>query len=778
MQHRRHWLWIGLTLAAALKLWASDVVTPERLQLADGLYARGMYGVAAPEYAAYLRDYPTAPQADVVHFRLGECYRHIGSLAAAEREFRAVFKDYPESEFRLRAGFRRADLFMETGQYDAAIDLFTLVLKEKLPPDLAAASLYLQGEAYLKSNKPDEAAAAFEQVRDRYGDSPYAAYARLSLGAICGERGETEKALALYGEVVARGGGDRTTAEALFQTAEAYFRARDFTRSAESYRSLLTRFPGDRRTAEARLQSAWAAQNAGLFADALRQADEALQAKPAAEAAAAAAEQAPEWLYLKANAERHLLRAEQAIQSYSDLIRRYPKNRFADAARYEKSLTLYKSRRFEDAVAELSGLKPEGELRQDVYWLLAESYAALKRQDDAVQYYRIITREFPSSRVACDAAYRLGHHLQQRGEFAEAARNYTTVHTRFPSNELAPQALFAAAFCEAKDNRYADAVRDWAAVVTRYPDSAQVEESIYQQGLGELRLKRDQEALGTLRELLRRFPQSAFLGPARYWEGMLLSQGGQWEDAEASLRLAAQHAPSEELKRESQFRLALALQKNGKLDEAADLLQTLVKSPIRTEFSPEMLQWIAEFRLQKKNYREAIEPAQLLTDESRAPEWRQTGWGLVGRAHLALGATEPAADAFRKSSAVKAKTRYAAASALYLGQIEGAAGQWAEAAEFFRKAAGLASGNTQVDIRAEAYAGLGRAAKAQGDNDNAARYFMGVAVLYDDPQLVPECLYEAAMAFRALGRQEECKTALAELAQRHPDSEWSRKAAP
>ena len=81
-------------------------------------------------------------------------------------------------------------------------------------------------------------------------------------------------------------------------------------------------------------------------------------------------------------------------------------------------------------------------------------------------------------------------------------------------------------------------------------------------------------------------------------------------------------------------------------------------------------------------------------------------------------------------------------------------------------------------MRARSYFGLGQAAAARDRSEEAARYFMSVAVLYDDPELTPEALYRAAEAFQKLGRAGDRDKALAELRQRYPQSSWAAQPAP
>jgi TolA-binding protein len=81
-----------------------------------------------------------------------------------------------------------------------------------------------------------------------------------------------------------------------------------------------------------------------------------------------------------------------------------------------------------------------------------------------------------------------------------------------------------------------------------------------------------------------------------------------------------------------------------------------------------------------------------------------------------------------------------------------------------------------LGVRARAYVGLARTAKAVGNLDDAARYYMSVAILYEDNEMVPESLYEAAAIFRKKGDFTASDNAVRELKERYPNSEWTKKA--
>lgn len=769
---------IVLSLLCGPALGEDPIQAKERMQFADGLYARGMYKLCIEEYEGLLKEHPSLEKADVVNFRLGESYRELGDYVTAERYFRTVYTRFPKSELRLRAGFRRAELFMKIGQYDSAVALFKVVLEDKPSEEVASATYYLMGESLLQAKKPGEAQKAFEQVISAYPDSAFYSYALLKDGQLIVSQSEDaaapkrdaaeQRALELFGKAIEKPASDRIAAEAWFQVAELHFRRGGYEESARAYHTLREKFPNDTRAEEARLQAAWAAHNAGLYADGRDIAIEVLNG------ADHGGHNRAEWLYLKANCDRQLMKNDEAVEDYAVLLREFPDSRFANPSRYELALTHFRSGSFEQAIAEAQRIAPEGDIRKDVYWLLAESYGALDRQEEAVQYYRLLARDFPQSNRAADALYRLGHHLQQTGQYQEAASQFTALVTAFPDGKLAPQALYASAYCFSKVDMQAEAVRDWTSLITRYADSEFVEPSLYQKAMGEIRLERDDEALATLRELLKRYPKTEYAAEAHYWQGMLLREDERPADAEAEFRTALTLQPRPELAREIHYYLAGVLHEQKEFEEAAQLFQPLLDSPIKEKFSPELCRWLSEYRLEEKQYDEAIAAAQVLVERRIDPAWTQAGWTLIGRALRAQQKIQDARQAFTKALATPVSTPFAAEAALRLGEIALSEKSYDDADAYLRKAATLADDDASVGIRARAYAGLGRASKARSKLADASRYYMSVAILYDDPELVPECLYEAAKLFSEIGDLANAARAVTELRERYPDSKWAR----
>lgn len=764
---------LGTSLAALVFcacVTARGLEPREQLQFADGLYARGLWDVALKEYQAYLAQEPAGTNAmlDAAHYRMGECWRELGKVVEAESSYARAYTEFPGGEYHFRAGLRRAELMEQSGRRAEQIELLEAMLKGNPAPEIGAACRYALGGALVKAGRKDEADRAYEAVLREYPTTSFAGYAALALAALRqGVPGRDSSLEGLYRIAVSNAATPRVGAEAWFQLGDYYFRAKRYEESARAYESLARLYPADERVPESRLQLAWAYYHAGLPADSLKACDRALASADTGKAA--------EWLYLKANSERQLARHAESAATYAVLLEKHPQAEMADYAAYERSLALYKMGDYSNAVRQARLLAPTPRIRKDVLWLLAESCAAIGDEAGAMQYYRMLAADFPASDLAADALYRLGHLMQKKGEFLPASEVFGQLAADYPNHDLAPQALFAAASCLGRAKQNEAAVAQWARLIGKYPESRFVEESLYQKAMVEVFLRRDEQARESLAALLRRFPGTKFLADTHFWLGVLLEERGQLEEAERAFRSALESKPAPELQGKCRFRLGLVLQRKGSVDAAAAIFQELIQTSLRAQFTVELLEWLAEYHLGRKSHAAAEEAADVLMSRAGTDAWKQIAWTLKGKAALGQGRTMMARQAFESALATGVKSAAAAEARVRLGDLRLAAGEAAEARVEYEQAAAMAAADTLLGLRVQAYAGIGKSLKAQGDMAGAARYFLSVAVLFDDPAMVPECLDEAAEAFAKAGRTEESDKVIKELQERFPDSVWAKK---
>jgi TolA-binding protein len=727
--------------------------------------------MAAHEYAALAAAQPPPADLDAVLFRWAECLRHTGAVPEAEALLVRVEKEFPAGAVRPRATLTRGLLLYERKAFAEAEAIFAALAESRPAEDVRAAALYYLGEAAERGGRRAAAVARFEQLRRELPRTPFAACAGLRLaeweagGSDPAGRG---RAAALYREVAEQAAEPRVAAEALFQAGRLAYDAQVWSESAERFRQLLARYPADARAPESRLPAAWASHRAGRYVEALQLADAALALPPDAHRG--------EWLYLKANAERELERRPEAAATYARLLTECPGATFVPAARYERILTLFRDGAYKQVLAEAAAFEaPPADVADDLLWLRAESAAALADPDRAVECYRLLVNDHPASRFAPEALYRWSHRVQEQGAWAEASRLYLLLAERYATNTLAPRALFASGVCLSQAGQWEGARRDWTELVRRHPENELVPEAMYQRGLEEIRHNLRTEAAASLDELLRRFPQHARRVEALYWRATLWDAAGDLAEAARGLREALAGGPSRDLEREISYLLGTVLQRQGREADAAALFLPLIEGTARGKFAPERLCWLAEFQAGRGEFAAAETVARALLDGARDAVWQQSGWALLARAQRGLNRVGDAKASWSRALDLGVNGRFAPEAALRLGETLLDAGQVPEAEARLRDAAQRAAAPEFQSVRALAYTALGRAAEARGAPAEAVRFYLGVAILYEDPERVPAALDRAAVLLDGLGRAAESRDAARELVERYPRSAQAQR---
>jgi tetratricopeptide (TPR) repeat protein len=774
--------WIGMGLGVAVALGQTAAPEPaddalpaaDQVAFADGLFARGLHDLALREYMRALRETPGHPAMPLVLFRIGECYRAQTNAVAANLFYRRVMEEHPAHPARFRAEFRRAELLSSEEKWADALAQFRALVAATPPPDIAVAARYHMGHALQRLDRAAEAEREFRAVLEQPGEGDYAALAALELAALRRRaKQDDDEQSRLYALAIERAPTDRLAGEAWFQQAELALRRGQAAAADTAYGTLRDKFSSHPRAAEARLAAAWAAFRNGRFADALADTFAPPPTPPAEE---------PDWLYLRANAQRQVLDPAAAEVTYADLAKRFPAHPLAAMATYERALLMFQGRRFAEALALLQAF-PEAAAEAagvggDRLWLLAEASAAAGDMDRAVQFYRQLADRDDPARGA-DALYRLARLLSERGETAGAAELYRRLADRHPKHEAAAPALFSAGAAWAQLDRHEEAVTDWARLLRDHGDSPLAEEAAFQKALSELRLGRAAVARETLSALLRKHPQGRFAAEARLWTAVVLDQAGELELAEQELRAGLTEQPKPELDRQIRFRLAGVLQRRGKTPEAADLIQGLLDTPVREEMTPALLEWLVRLRLDQQRAGDAAAAvAALRARAGDDPAFRLRADYLEGRAALAQGRRPEAIAAFARAAAGEPGGREGIEALLVLGDLAREDARFEEAVTRYSSAAERAGGPEDVDLKARALYGLGLIHEARGEDEEALRYYLGLAILFDDPALSPESLWRAAAAFQRQGQPVRRDQILQELRERYADSDWARKPLP
>lgn len=769
----------GIALAASLLPATASaqgaITTDDRRALADGLMSRGLFQLARPEYQALAETVPAMKELDVILYRLAECQRQTDAHAEAAATCARLAKDFPNSPFRRRADMTRGLLLLAAGKpIEAAGALESVATDPKADQALRITALYHAAEAREKAGEIKAAISRHTQLQKEAAADGFpasmaelAAYSALRAATLKAQDPATSgEALAELAAIAAKPFSPRIGAEALFLSAALSYNSGKYDEAVTSYDRLLKTYPEDIRHAEALLPAAWANERAGRYADAILLLDELDKLQAGAPLS--------ESLYLRATSLGKLGRFADAVAFYDKLLGRTPaddaERKFFTPARFDRISALFRQGDYKRVLAESAAFAdPPAEVAAELLWMQAEAAEGLKDDVRATQFYRILSERHPKSTLAPDAAYRFALALQKQNAWGEAARVYQRLAGDYPEHELVARSLFSSGLCLAKAGRSDDALRDWGVLLTRFPKDELVPETLFQKGMEEIRSNDPSKGAETLDRLLREHPSTPRKAEALFWRSRLFYEEKDFARAEKTLRECLAAKPPVEIERESGFLLGLVFQATGRDAEAAAQFQPLLTAPTRAKFSEDRLAWLSEFQFKRKEFSAARDAANELAARQTTPDWKQVGNTLAGRASAALSETNAAIASFRAAADSAARTRYSPEAALRLGELLLAMeGKADEAARYLSAAARRASSPDLISIRGKAYFALGKNAERQSLKEDAIRYYMSVAILFDDPVLVPQALDRAEILLRAAGRKDEADAAHEERVQRYP----------
>jgi len=762
-----HILCAALFLAAALVVQGDPVAVNDRLQLADGLFRRSLFDLAAREYQALAAN-PQLAERDSVLFRLAECYRRTGKTAEAEAVYLKLTELCPASSQVPRAQLQRALILMDRGgaSLEEAAKALDPLTKEGQAVEVRSAALYHKGEVLEKLKRPAEALICYETLRKDFADTDYGIYSALRAAWILSQSDKPEdkrSALGVYLGLTYDSKDAKVAEEACFFAAQVSLIAEKFEESADLFKMLRTKYPASARIKEGALSAAWACFYCGRYQEGSEILDLIIADKTHP--------QREEVLYVKANCLRELSQNDAAIEFYNQQLQLAPNGRLAQKAHYEKLTTLYRTGKYKetlDAIAEFTN--PGDALMDNVLWMKAEAAMKTDQAEAVIQSCRTLVEKCPQSPLVKDALYRLGWMLQKQAAWEEASAWFLKVAAAYPQDPLAATSLYASGVCLTHLNQSAAALRDWTTLLTKYPESQLVSETLYQKAMEEIRIKQARAAGSTLDELQKRFPDDPRKAEILYWRGTIYRELNDVVEAEKMFRASLAAQPSKEFEREGTLELGLLLQSINKESEAAQLFNKLLDSTVAEKLGEDKLAWLAEFQQRNKQYDSASKAAYVLIKQKPDKGWMQTAWTILGRVHREKGERDPAIYAFQQAVATGASTVYGTEAALRLGELLTDSGRYEEAEKSLDDAAGRASTPEMLGMRARAYAGLARNAELKGDLEAAVRYYISVGILFDDKVLVPEALSKAAQLLDKQGRTAEAVKMREELKERYPDS--------
>jgi len=726
-----------------------------QLNLADGLFNRKQTEAAALEYEKFLLlAKPGMPGREQALFRLGECHRMNGN-PSAEGIFQRLLEEFPKGVLVPAASFRMAEIREKRGYLDGAASSFETAAKGAADPSLRVTALYRQALCLAKSGQREQAERLLNELSGIPGENACRLPALLMMAKLASESGNRKKALEYYERVMNTREGGESFAEAALKSA------------------MIQSELGNREASRKLLEKVVSAKDSGRWASvaalgAMRMAAETGRDDTvislAEKAIAGHSENMPDILLLRATSFRKLGKHGQALADYETLLRDYPGSKAASAASFQRLLSLYATRSpaLRDEIDHylLTATDPSERARAE--FLKAEESLGRKDYGEAARLYGVVNVESLPEASRADIPYKQAWCLAQSGDPRKALQILGLFLEKYPTDERAAAALAQQAQLKQQLKDFPGAVADYTLLLERYPKAAERELALQQRALILGQQKDNQGMADSFARLLKEFPKTGAAAQAHYWIGWTAFEDKDYSRAVEELSLSRTMDPKQFGERAG-LRILLSQYYQNRPAEAAHTAESLKPELIPTE----VCRWLGLRAMETGDTATAERCLAPLVREGMPGSSDPEIQGALARVLSARGkfreAQAPAAASLKLSRDPASRARALLAGAM----IQHALKNVREASSMTEEALLL---QPEGPLNAEGRILSGDLLLSQGDDSGAAKAYMTVAVLNDDPILTPKALSKAIDAYRRCGNLPEAQKAIEELQKRFPSA--------
>lgn len=581
---------------------------------------------------------------------LGEGQKDAAQRARAETLYRQLIDAHPQHDRVPRATLRVGWCLLEAGKPADAVAFLSGRLASITDPDLLAEAQHLIGRGQARQGRHAEAVAAFDKALAAKpgwtrGDEVLFEAAQSSRAA--GQPAEAGKRL---DQLLAGYAASPLRPAAIYQLAEIAREGKDLDTAIRRFDEVTRTFPNSEVAAAARYALAAAAEAKGDHARAAAELDK-LLAGPLDDKLKAGG------LFLRGVVRQQLKQFDPAVEDLKAFLATSPPAAEALDARYAMAMCRIGQKKPAEAQAELDAILAADKAYKNadrIRYEIGHEWLGQDKLAEAAAAFAALAAAHPQSPLAAEALFHVGRGHEEaalkgdeaaRAKFLEeASKAYTAGLAVAKEPELREKIQYKLGDVRYRQKKYPEAASVLLTEIQEFPQGPLTPaarhlaaESLFEQG-------KFQEAL-PLFEKTAADKVEKYHARALYRAGTCAANLKNWAASQAHFAALLQAFPKFEQAAEARYGLALALQNQNQLDQAAALYEQVTKET-ETETAAKARFMAGEIDFAKKKYDDAIEDFLAVTVGYPYPAWQGLAQFETGRCLMELGKKPEAIAAF------------------------------------------------------------------------------------------------------------------------------------
>ncbi len=730
------------------------------LAIADGLYIRKLFDLAVPEYEKYLGQFPSDSGRPSAMYRLADCYANLGQEQPALNTYRLLVDEVGTGEFVGSAAFRLGSREFDKKNFQEASPLYEKAYINAKSPEIKLTARYYQAKCLELTGKKADASIAYADVAKYAGKNPYRDAARLSLAYFALENSQKQQAFDLFNLLGTDAAKPAVRAEALTRAGILAADLKQKDKADQLFKAAIALNAEGKWKQIAELEQMKLQYEGDKFSQVLD--------SYAKSTNTLGDETRPSVMLLVANSYRQLGKQQKALELYNQLIHIYSNTPEAYDARYQRlvSLDAIKDPSLVTEVDSYLATGPNRDRADKAKLLKAQTLFQQRRFEPAARLYLELTNSSLADPYKADCYYAAGFSFLQLNDNPSAIHAFTGLIDKYPKHRMTSKALLKRALLFQEAKNLPAAVNDFNKIIADYPASAETEAALLQRGLTLGQQADYQKMTATFRQLLKDYPSGTGAAQANYWIGWAAFEAKHYEDAITPLSKARELNP-DEFAEKTTLRLILCYQNLHRKSEAAKEVDGFIqKDPQRISMVLDVCRWLGSEFYNDNNFEQAAKYFGLMTKNMEPAKVDKGLWLNYAKSLNDLKEYQDANGAVNHYLEQATDPGDRAQGFLVLSSAQLGAKDLDAATKSAEEALSL---QPEGRLNAEARMLIGDIESARGNYENAARSYMSVALLYEDPEVTPRALEHAYEAFQKAGNEPQATKTLSELKTRFPN---------
>ncbi|MFH1878983.1 MAG: tetratricopeptide repeat protein [Candidatus Omnitrophota bacterium] len=468
-------------------------------RIAESYFMAGEYDSALKNFEGFQRKYPAGELNLKAELRKGQVYYLKGRGAEARKILGALAASKENPDLPAQARYYLAASFLKDGEYTSSKQIFEGLLSGPLPDEYRVFTFMSLGDLYFREKDYERSAGSYLKAGVDGKDRTLSAKAFIGAGKAYYMLGEYDKAAEYYAKAAGLDDGGKSydnavlglltarymkgdydwimgsargffegmkepgeKARALFVLGNSYLAEGLFEEAGSVYFEAYEKYPGTKFGLRSKLNESRAFFNLKKYAGCLASIDVYISS--------GTKDSTDEAYYIKAKALALSGKPDEALRTYSLLVKNFRESKYGKQALYDMAWLYADTGRAEEAVkycGMFADMYPADELSPSALLKSAQENLNLKRYKEAEKDYKSFIARFKGDPLEENAVYQLGYAYFEGGEYDRAIETYGMFKQSFPKSVSLENADYWIGQAYQKKENWDEALAVYSGIVSK-----------------------------------------------------------------------------------------------------------------------------------------------------------------------------------------------------------------------------------------------------------------------------------------------------------------------